>query len=290
MPEFRPAGAKMPNRARPLDNFPLIRTRSIEQARQVFSRIYTKPTLEPESRARAINIAMNNCQLQQVGLSYGTYGAAVRLGFPEADFFLQLFPIQGKGEIVISKATVPLAPDRSVTISSNMDYGANYGADYEHLVLRINAQTLTRKLAAMTGATISAPLVMDPAPDFARPTAQMLRDYFMLLVGELSAASSPLPDWALAETEQLMMVMFLCGNRHNYSHLLDQKPLDVAPWQIRRAEEYIEANWNQPISLEDLADITGLNTLSLFRSFKQSRGYSPMEFAKRVRWGQKVKS
>jgi transcriptional regulator GlxA family with amidase domain len=130
---------------------------------------------------------------------------------------------------------------------------------------------------------------MHPTPNFNRPAAQILRRYFRLLVSELSSATAPLPAWVHAQIEQLLMVMFLCANEHNYSHLLEQQPRDIAPRQVRQAEEYIEANRDRPISLEDLAAVTGVSMLSLFRSFKQSRGYSPLEFAKRVRWSQKSK-
>ena len=271
------------NPVRLLDNFPLIRTRSIEQARQALARIFAKPTLELDDHVRPLDVSINNYQLQDVGLTYATYGAAVRLGYLETDLFVECFPIRGKGKAIVGKTSLSLVPESGATISPHMHYQANFNADLEHLVLRINAEALTRKLAAITGATISAPLVMEPAPDFAQPVAQMLRHYIIFLVGELSTTTSPLPDWAQGEIAQLVMVMLLCSNRHNYSHLLEQKPLDVAPMQVRRAEEYIETNWNQPISLESLATVTGVSALSLLRSFKQTRGYSPMEFVKRVR-------
>jgi hypothetical protein len=239
--------------------------------------------MELHGRVKSLDATFNNCQLPQVGLCYLTYGAAVRLGFPEADYHLQFFPIRGKGEIVINKTTVPLTVDRGATISSNMSHEPNYSADYEHLVLRINSAALTKKLTAMTGASINKPLRMRSAPNFKRPAAQMLRRYFRLLVSELSSATAPLPAWAQSQIEQLLMVMFLCANEHNYSHLLEQEPKDVAPWQVRHAEEYIEANPDRPISLEDLSEVTGVSMLGLFRSFKRGRGYSPLEFARRVR-------
>ena len=79
------------------------------------------------------------------------------------------------------------------------------------------------------------------------------------------------------------MVMFLHANQHNYSHLLEQEPADAAPWQVRRAEDYIEANWDKPISLEAIATVSGVSIHSLAKIFRRSRGYSPMEFVKQVR-------
>lgn len=64
---------------------------------------------------------------------------------------------------------------------------------------------------------------------------------------------------------------------------LRRRPAAIAPWQVRRAEKYIEANWHRPIDAQDLAAATGASERSLFRAFRQARGYSPMEFVKRLR-------
>lgn len=55
------------------------------------------------------------------------------------------------------------------------------------------------------------------------------------------------------------------------------------PWQVLRAEAYMEANWDQQIDADDIAGAIGTSQRSLFRAFQQSRGYSPMEFVRRSR-------
>ena len=269
--------------SRPLDNFPIIRTRKIEEMQNALAQIYAKPNLKLARPTKALNASINECRLQDVWLSYGSYGAAVSVEFPAVDYFLQLLPVRGKGEIINRKTLVPLTTDTSATISPDTGYNANYDAGYECLVLKIDAQALTRKLAAMTGATINEPLRMHPQIDLKRPAAHILLEYLPLLADTLSAANPPFPDWWISQTEQFLMVMFLLGNQHNYSHLLEQEAPDAAPWQVRRAEEYIEANWQQPITLEDLARVAGVSAFSLLRSFRKIHGCSPLEFVSKVR-------
>ena len=57
----------------------------------------------------------------------------------------------------------------------------------------------------------------------------------------------------------------------------------ATPGQVRRVEKYIEANWARPLRIEDMATIAGSSTRSVYRAFRDSRGYSPMEFVKRRR-------
>ena len=105
----------------------------------------------------------------------------------------------------------------------------------------------------------------------------------MFLAGQLDCEDTKIPDQVLAEYEQLVMVTFLTANRHNFSHLLERPQPAPGPWQVRLVEEYIEANWKMPLSIESLAAVTGGSARSIFKAFKEARGVSPMAFVKRVR-------
>lgn len=271
------------NSVRPLDNFPAIRTCDVEEAREGLGRIYVKPTLvspPPDGGFRAV---VNECRLQNARLVYASFGAPFGLEFPAADYFLQMLPMRGNGEVLARRGTLPLSAGVGATISPDAGYSVRYGADYEAVILKVDKEALTNKLVAMTGATVNEPLRVDPVFDSARPAAKILQQYLPVLANTLSAAVAPLPPWWEKQTEQLLMTMFLCAHRHNYSHLMGDDAPDAAPWQIRHVEEYIEAHWQAPIMLEDLAEVAGVSAFSLFRSFKKTRGYSPLEFAARVR-------
>jgi transcriptional regulator GlxA family with amidase domain len=104
---------------------------------------------------------------------------------------------------------------------------------------------------------------------------------FVLL--ELDRTDTPFPKLVLDELEQALIISYLSCNRHNYSHLLEGSVRPVAPWQVRLAEEYIEQNWDQPVTIESLALVGNIGIRSLFYSFKKSRGVSPMVFVRQVR-------
>lgn len=269
---------------RPLDRFPIVRTHSVEKTQEALSQInFSKPVLYPEGRVNKLDVVFNGCQLLQTSLSYITYGAPVRVLFPESKFITLVFPISGQGEVTGKGIASPLAAHHGLTMSAGMSIAAKLNANYEALILRMESNTIENKLAAIIGISIDGPVKYDPLLEFSNPSMKLLRDHFLFLVnmaGGFTASSSKL---VLAEFEQALMVMFLHANQHKYSYLLEQTPSDVAPWQVRRAEEYIEANWRQAITLEDLAEITGVSARNLFRSFKQSRGYSPLEFVLKVR-------
>lgn len=268
---------------RPLDNFPLVHTGDCDEVRAALARVYAEPTLQLAPGTSRLDTRLNECAFQATWLGYAAYGGAVSLDFPTADYFLQLLPIRGGGEIVSGRRRARLVAGKTwATFSPDIGHRSSCSADYEAFVLKIAPQALTRKLTALTGANISAPLRTEMQPSRSQRMLTLCR-YLPMLAEMLSESVAPMPNWWVSQTEQLLMMMFLCGHRHNYSHLLEREAPDCAPWQVRRAEGYIEANWRDGVSLEALAEVTGVSGFSLFRSFRMTRGYSPFEFASKVR-------
>lgn len=271
------------NTAGLLDNFPLAHTADCDEVRAALARVYAEPSLRLGRGTGGLDARLNECPLDGTALGYCTYGGALTLTFPATDCFLQVLPLRGSGEIVSRRERAAIVAGQTcVAISPDAGYQATYSKDYEALVQKFEPRALTRKLAAITGAGIDAPLRMDLRSNCSQRMLVLSR-YLPMLAGMLSDSVQPLPAWWISQTEQLLMVMFLCGHRHNYSYLVEREAPDCAPWQVRRAEDHIEANWQEGITLESLAEVTGVSGFSLFRAFRKSRGYSPVQYASQVR-------
>jgi AraC-binding-like domain len=274
---------------KPLDRFPVIRTRDVEELRAKLAQIYTNPALAPEGRSRTFDIAFNNYQIRHIGISFIKYGSAVRLELPHTDYISQIFPLNGDGIILNNKEAVPMTGREGAINSAGISHTARFDAAYEQVALRINPAAARKHLAAMTGASINTPLRFDSASNFIRPEACMLRRHFLFVVKEVSSSSAPLPSLMLTEFEQTLMTLFMLVNRHNYSHLFERRTPDAGASQVRRAEEYIAASTDRAITVEDLSEVTGASALSLLRSFKRRGRGSPRNFASRLRNNHKGK-
>ena len=165
------------------------------------------------------------------------------------------------------------------------DVTLHYNPGFEHLSMTVRPAALIAKLAAIVGDLRLGPLHFDPAVIASAPQAKRLERLIRFVAAEFDASSSPMPPIMQSERQQSMMTAFLLANANNYSGLLLGEPEPAAPWQVRRAEQFIEANWDRPITVEALASATNASARSLFSSFRAGRGCSPMEFVKRVRLG-----
>lgn len=275
----------MTGHARPLDRFPLVRTHNVEEMCAALARVYAKPTWSVAANTGKVDVTLNYHPIRHVGLGYTKYGVALSGAYPESDSYLQTFPIRGRGEVVIKKFASPLGAGRGLTVSPGRRFAAKFNAHYEHLLLVFDAQGLTSKLAAIVGRPIGRAVEFEPIMDDAHPAAKALRDHVTFLARMVSESEAPLPRLLLEEFEQTLIVMILHANRHNYSHLLERTARGVASWQVKRAEEFIAANWRQSIRMEDVVQATGTSAFDLYRSFKKSRGCTPMQFAERLRLG-----
>jgi AraC-like DNA-binding protein len=268
---------------KPLDRFPFIRTTDVDEMREAIAKAHGDNKLQLRRGAEGFHARGNRRVLRNIGLSYVTFGAVVDQEFSAFTGFAQQVRIRGSSEILVDRAPVQLAPYQSLIVSPGATMKATFSHDLEHLVLKIDRDVLIKKWTALTGRQPRGDLKFEPVADLRTPEATYLRRLFMFLVDQLGSSERSVPPLALAELEQSIIVSFLCANRHDESHLLDREPMGTAPWQVRRAEEYIEAHWDQPITVEALAVATRASARSIFHFFRASRGYAPMAFVKQVR-------
>jgi AraC-like DNA-binding protein len=251
--------------------------------REAIAKTHGDNKLQLHRGAEGFHARGNRRVLHNIVLSYATFGAVVDQEFSAFTGFGQQFRIRGTSEILVDRAPVQLAPYQSHILSPGPTIKVTHSHDLEHFVLKIDRDALLNKWTALTGNLPRGDLKFEPVVDSRTSEATYLRRLLLFLVDQLSSSEHSVPPLALAELEQSLIVSFLCANRHDESHLLDLGPVGTAPWQVRRAEEYIEAHWDQPITVEALAVATGASARSIFHFFKASRRYGPMVFVKQVR-------
>lgn len=267
---------------RPLEAFPQIRTRNVDALADSVARYYGKNTIALPTGAKGFDAHANHYQLRAVGLTYASHGARLQIELPTFGYFGQLLAYRGSAEAAVGGRTrVEISPKQSFVGTAGETLKLDYAASFEQLVVKIGAGALVQKLEAIGGEKLTAQLRFEPHSSAAQ--TKNLRRLIQFLIQQVDCNGARFQPVALAEIEQAIMVSFLCANRHTYSRWIDRQPSRAAPWQVHLVEEYIEANWDQPITVEALSIVTNSSARSIFHSFKGSRAYSPMDFVKDLR-------
>jgi len=219
---------------------------------------------------------------KNITFEYCSYGAQARVAFPKIAQIRQPYCLSGAGQAVLDGVALPINVAETCIINPDEDVVLEFGRGMKQVVAWIDPDALARKRAALIGGTPDQPLALDRSTRFDSPDAQALRRLIHFIIEQLTA-ETPLPRLVADELEQTLMTHFLLANQHGFRASLEKQARHAGPWQVRMVEDYIDANWDKPLTLELLSGITGASTRSLHEKFKQARGYSPMAFAKQVR-------
>ena len=263
----------------------VIDTRDPDEFAAGLASLLGRVRVEPFGRANGFHARLSHLALGEVGIFHGSYETGFTARFPDFTMFAgSPAPLRGVGAHEIGGKGVSVSRSRGAVLSPGV-VRLRYDPLFEHLSMTVQPVALRGKLAALVGDLRLGPIQFDPTVIASAPQAKRLERLLRFVATEFEASPSPMPAVMESELQQAMMTAFLLANASNYSGLLLGEPEPGAPWQVRIAEQFIEAHWDQPITIEALAAATNVSARSLFAAFKAGRGYSPMEFVKRVRLG-----
>jgi AraC-like DNA-binding protein len=271
----------MPSRPALLSNFPLLKTNDPELARDRMAFLGLE-RLEVARGDGRFSVRCNHLQMSGIGLNYCAYASEVSLEFAQASFIRQIFNIDGTGRYAAGQLSGEIARGSwTPAIPTGTPLKLEFGCGYRQLALRIEIDALKRNLGALIGQEVDG-LVFDTAA--AHPPAMTsLRRRIFQFATDFNERGRYFSELVAAEVERMVIMNFLMCHRHNYTHLLLREPLPSTSSSVRIVEEFIEANWDRPIDVPAMARVARVSARSLFRQFKQDRGYSPADFAKQVR-------
>ncbi|MFO1056564.1 MAG: AraC family transcriptional regulator [Dongiaceae bacterium] len=266
----------------PLQKFQVFDTRDPDELAAGLGRFFGRVRLDLRGRNAKFHGRLRYLALGDVGIIHGQYDTGLHARFPDFSAFAgSPAPLRGAGAHNIGGRDVTVSKDCG-TIVSPGDVTLHYGPRFAHLSMSVRPAALMGKLVAAVGDLRLGPLQFDPGLNGRDPEAKRLERLLQFVATEVEQ-SWPMPPIMQSELQGALMTALLLASSSNYSGLLRGEPVAAAPWQVRRAEQFIEANWDKPITIEALTAATHVSARSLFSSFKAGRGYSPMEFVKRVR-------
>jgi AraC-like DNA-binding protein len=267
-------------RPTPLHRYPLLRSIGMEPCNSVSPEA---SGFDLGGHPGEFSATGNFIRLNNIALAYLSYGAAARVRCGGVNAVRQQFCMTGSATTSFGSQRCRIDADRPCLIPAQDEAVYDFDDNFSQIVLYVDAAALRGVLSALIGVPVSQNLVFETPTDPGKPELRRLQHLVEFLVSELDDEDTAASTLVLAELEKSVLVSFLHANTHNFSRLLERDARRVTPWQVRRAEEFIEANWQRPLTLRIIAEATGVSARSLFKAFREARGCSPTEYVKRVR-------
>ncbi len=152
------------------------------------------------------------------------------------------------------------------------------------LVIWMDAARLERTLQARLGEPPREMLAFAPGTDWGSGQGQVVWRMIMYLMDELrdpdGLISEPLAREAFTD---LFLQTILSRLQHNYTGRLERSVDRVVPRHVRRAEAFMRASADQPITMLDVAAAAGCGTATLYASFRRFRNTTPLAVLHSIR-------
>jgi AraC-like DNA-binding protein len=265
----------------PLDRYPLVRARSLEEAIHIQASLSAPAKVELLDRREPFGWEANRLPLGDLGIVASRYKAGfhARSLAPGSVFSFMIPSKNGVAKLGGRSADLVGGKKGALTCAAEPGEFA-FETAYETRSVGMPIQTVETMLDTLTGRKRSEQLRFELSVDLQHgggAAAMRLVDYIVREADHpVSALDSPLVKARLAEA---LIVALLTGLPHNYSEwLAPESPRVNEPAYVRRAEDYMQANAHRHISLADLAAVTGMSIRTLSAAFRTHRGSSPMEF------------
>ncbi|OPY96997.1 hypothetical protein A5906_39690 [Bradyrhizobium sacchari] len=269
----------------PLERHRLFETRDPDEARERVGKVFCQHQLRYAGRGRGLFARQNFVQLGHLALSYLAYGEEMIIdaGEIENSYFLRHVR-SGNSEIRVGKYQFRCNSRIGSVSSATLPLSMRWSADCAHLALKIDRRALERHLSDLLGSTVARPVEFVPELPLDSGHGASYRRLIEFISNELDCDSaltaSPL---AVAGLEQMLLTSLLMMQPSNYSTALSARVSPAAPRHVIRAEEYIRAHADRPITIGQLAEVAGVHTRTLFEGFQRFRGTTPFAMLRAVR-------
>jgi AraC-like DNA-binding protein len=268
----------------PLSNAPVLRSTDADEFRTFMARHGRTVDMRDGRRNRAF--IANAVYLPNVYVGAVAYGLPidVRASADRPDYALQ-FRLCGDLATVTGKTSFTCDAERAAIGSPGIDQALVSSADCVRLPVSISQDAMTRQLAALLGTAVATPVVFDPTLDLAHGSGRSIASGVGWAIAQLerdgALMANPL---FVAQFEQFIMTSLLLGQPSNYRVLLESSAKSIAPRDVKRVIDYIEAHADLPLTVADLVAVAGVSGRTLFQHFRDFKGMSPIAYLRKVRF------
>jgi AraC-like DNA-binding protein len=152
------------------------------------------------------------------------------------------------------------------------------------LMLTLPGGLLRQKLEALLDGEQVGSVAFQPVFDAANGAGATIRRMLDFLFAELEHSDSLLTnEVAIRSYEEHLALCLLLGLPHSYSERLGRRNAMAAPGNVRRAEEFLRANAEETVSIENVAQAAGCSIRALQLAFHRFRNVTPMGALRRIR-------
>ena len=234
----------------------------------------------------SIDMCINCAVLPGLSVGYLQNGVpAVTRSLAGLEDYQVMLPISDPMEARIGGQTVVCGPDRATVSSPRHDYQAKTCGLGARFRICITERAVREQLTALLGEVPARPVEFLRAMELATGFGNQFARYVLAAANDFghtnAIGASPITTTSF---EQFIICELLLHHPHNYSEALMGLDRTIPSRDVKRAIDYMHANLDAPVTIADISLISGVAGRTLFKHFRDSRGVSPMQYLRNLRF------
>jgi AraC-like DNA-binding protein len=265
----------------PLASFPIVSTRDTDEAQSVLSRELTRLQFKSVQDRRSFRLEMNGVHLGRTMIGYNRFHADTVVDAGEMGNAVALAVGSGGPPSTIELDGEPVVcVDSGAIVSPSRRVVNLRPAGGGVLVARAEMGAIEERFREVLDRRPVKPIVFDRSVDLTSGVGAHTRRALDFLVAGIESNGAVLENSLLRASLDDMLLSVLVALPNNYSDALvkGDRQVSGAPRIVRRAEEFLEAHADEPITISNVVAECGISRNTLFTAFRKYRGYSPMQF------------
>ncbi len=272
MPRFSTA-ITAPDSAPPLARYRLFRSRDLDESRERVAAVFCPHRLDALAGRARFETVQHHLPGQGLSLNYIDYGARMLIEPGElGDFYLLQIPIGGGARIKHGVARYHSTPDRAAILNPHHHTSMIWAEGTGQVLVQVNRAALQAQAIERLGAPAARPFTFSgDGIDLRGGPGAALKRLVLWLVAEADAGRVPIGQGLMARAMEEALIAGLLE-----AEVPQSAPPPAAPSYLRRAEDFIAAHLDRPLTLADVAQAAGASPRALQAAFRAYRGSTPL--------------
>lgn len=227
----------------------------------------------------------NKVAFNSISFNSIRYGSEVHIEAPPTeDVYLALLTLDGSGVFQQGKTVFKSQPGDIYIINPLFPLAISLSENFKQLTIQLDGKCLQRHVSQLAGYAVKDPLIFQPVSRDEGNREQGFKPLIKTICENInSPGSAMLHKQVAANLEETLISLFVSEFPNNYSETLREEWRFPVPYSVRRAQQYIQQNISETVSMEQLAAVSGVSARALQKAFKNTLGVSPLAYTRKVR-------
>lgn len=232
-----------------------------------------------------MNFIHNQASIGDLALNAMYYGTPIHVEAPETeDVYLFMLTLAGAAHAKQGSSTTEIGSGTVYVFNPTRKLDITLSRDNKQLVVRLPRANVERFLKNELSRSLADPLEFETRPISLGGEAPGLQTFIQSMCQDLDQPVSGYARQSVAgHVESMFLSLVLSALPHNYSDLYLGGGSGAAPYFVRRAEDFMRTNMDQPITVNDMAEAACTSVRSLQSGFRNFRDTTPTAYLRDMR-------